>query len=86
MRLATKAMRCLLLNNTIINDLPLTTDISMLLMPSIITNIIEGTISVYGMNTILNIDKLNLRVRVSRSQCKLNTAYKISVQGLYFSI
>ena len=61
MRLATKAMRCLLLNNTIINDLPLTTDISMLLMPSIITNIIEGTISVHGMNTILNIDKLNLR-------------------------
>ena len=63
MRLATKAMRCLLLNNTIINDLPLTTDISMLLMPSIITNIIEGTISVHGMNTILNIDKSNWRER-----------------------
>ena len=74
MRLATKAMRCLLPNNTIINDLPLTTDISMLLMPSIITNIIEGTISVHGMNSILNIDKLNLRERFSPlllAQCSL---------------
>ena len=61
MRLATKAMRCLLPNNTIINDLPLTTDISMLLMHSTITNNIEGTISVHWKNTISNIDKLNLR-------------------------
>ena len=77
MRLATKAMRCLLLNNTIINDLPLTTDISMLLMLSIITNNIEGTISVHWMNTILNIDKLNSRMSVFSPVMLLHKAYKI---------